>query len=102
MGGKQLVFPPSTWGVNMRGLVLFLPVLLVLFLAGTARTEEESSLVVDADLPSNLLPAGEKVAVREAREEGKKGNNKKSKLGGKNKNENIVKKRRDRKNLRKA
>merc|ERR1712233_291108 len=101
----ELVFPPSTGRVHMRGLVLFLPVLLVLFLAGTARTEEESSLVVDADLPSNLLPAGEKVAVREAREAGKKGNdgnNKKSKLGGKNKNKNIVKKRRDRKNLRKA
>merc|ERR1712243_451542 len=71
------------------GLLLFLPVLLVLFLAGTARTEEESSLGVDA---SNLLPAGEKVAVREAREAGIKqrneGNNKKSKLGGKNKKDN--------------
>ena len=34
-----------------------------LLLTGTARTEEESSLVVDADLPSNLLPAGEKVSA---------------------------------------
>jgi len=55
----------------MRGLVLFLPVLLVLFLAGNAKTEEESSLVGEADLHSNLLPAGEKVEVREAREAGK-------------------------------
>merc|ERR1739842_283867 len=69
--GKQLVFPPSTGRVNMRGLVLFLPVLLVLFLAGNAKTEEESSLVGEADLSSNLLPAGEKVEVREAREAGK-------------------------------
>merc|ERR1712172_240821 len=60
-----------TGRVNMRGLVLFLPVLLVLFLAGNAKTEEESSLVGEADLSSNLLPAGEKVEVREAREAGK-------------------------------
>merc|ERR1711936_355829 len=69
--GKQLGFPPSTGRINMRGLVLFLPVLLVLFLAGNARTEEESSLVGEADLHSNLLPASEKVEVREAREAGK-------------------------------
>jgi len=57
----------------MRGLILLLPVLLVLFLAGNARTEEESSLTGDADLHSNLLPVAEKVAVREAREAGKNG-----------------------------
>merc|ERR1712203_1319919 len=68
-----LVFPPSTGRVNMRGLILLLPVLLVLFLAGNARTEEESSLTGDADLHSNLLPVAEKVAVREAREAGKSG-----------------------------
>merc|ERR1712172_379757 len=38
---------------------------------GNAKTEEESSLVGEADLHSNLLPAGEKVEVREAREAGK-------------------------------
>merc|ERR1712072_134844 len=66
---KQLVFPPSTGRVNMRGLILLLPALLVLFLApGSARTEEESSLVGDADLPSNILPLSEKVEGREARE----------------------------------
>ena len=32
-----------------------------LMLTGTARTEEESSLVGEADLHSNLLPDGEKV-----------------------------------------
>merc|ERR1712198_264874 len=77
---KQLVFPPSTWGVNMRGLILLLPVLLVLFLAGNVRTEEESSLVEDAaDLSSNLLPLGEKVEVREAREAGQEDRIKKRK-----------------------
>merc|ERR1712037_1073071 len=64
-----LVFPPSTGRINMRGLILLLPALLVLFLApGSARTEEGSSLVGDADLPSNILPLSEKVEVREARE----------------------------------
>merc|ERR1712037_924600 len=52
--------------------ILLLPVLLVLFLAGNARTEEESSLTGDADLHSNLKPVAEKVAVREPREAGKK------------------------------
>merc|ERR1712210_298451 len=80
MGSKQLVFPPSTGRVNMRGLILLLPVLLVLFLAGNARTEEESSLVGEAVLHSNLLPAGEKVAVREAREAGKNEGNEKNNL----------------------
>merc|ERR1711953_34091 len=61
---KQLVFPPSTGRVNMRGLILLLP-------PGSARTEEGSSLVGDADLPSNILPLSEKVEVREAREAGK-------------------------------
>merc|ERR1712037_730584 len=77
-----------------RSLILLLPVLLVLFLAGTARTEGESSLVGDADLHSNLLPAGEKVAVREAREAGiKKKDSKKEKLKdskGKNKKTNRI------------
>merc|ERR1711936_1076031 len=35
---------------------------------GSARTEEESSLLGDADLPSNILPLSEKVEGREARE----------------------------------
>ena len=33
-------------------------------LTGTARTEGESSLVGEADLHSNLLPAGEKVSTK--------------------------------------
>jgi len=74
----------------MRGLILLLPVLLVLFLAGNARTEEESSLTGDADLHSNLLPVGEKVAVREAREAGKSGGDKK---------EERIKKRKQRRKL---
>ena len=89
--------------VNMRGLILLLPALLVLFLApgkfssfiaqhifrapdmsnytvfyfcqvvfyfmfpGSARTEEGSSLVGDADLPSNILPLGEKVNILPSR-----------------------------------
>merc|ERR1739838_876224 len=83
-----LVFPPSTGRMGMRGLVLFLPVLLVLLLAGNAKTEEESSLVGEADLHSNLLPAGEKVEVREAREAGKgnEGDKGKKKLEKKKKN----------------
>ena len=32
-------------------------------LTGSARTEEESSLVGDADLPSNILPLSEKVNI---------------------------------------
>merc|ERR1711971_250132 len=89
------VFPLSTGRVNMRGLVLFLPVLLVLFLAGNAKTEEESSLVREADLNSNLLPAGEKVEVREAREAGKGNENEKKKkkdLGQKKKKKKKKKK----------
>ena len=110
--------------VNMRGLILLLPALLVLFLApgkfssftalyfhhllvlelycvqkicghckdqfgkfgkgkpsairkklyhfflilsGSARTEEESSLAGDADLPSNILPLSEKVNILPSR-----------------------------------
>merc|ERR1711872_174869 len=83
--------PPSTGRVNMRGLLLLLPVLLVLFLAGTARTEEESPLVADADLPSNLLPAGEKVAVREARSAGKTGNERRRRRKVRRKNKNKKK-----------
>merc|ERR1712072_1160384 len=77
---KQLVFPPSTGRVNMRGLILLLPALLVLFLApGSARTDEESSLVGDADLPSNILPLSEKVEGREAREAAREKPKKKTK-----------------------
>merc|ERR1712243_94385 len=75
-----LGFPPPTGRINMRGLILLLPALLVLLLAGTARTEKETSSVADADLPSNLLPLSEKVGVREARGTGKRdgeGENKK-------------------------
>merc|ERR1712038_231364 len=91
---KQLVFPPSTGRVNMRGLILLLPALLVLFLApGSARTEEGSSLVGDADLPSNILPLSEKVEVREAREAGKiDSEEKKKKKKKKNKPEEEEKK----------
>ena len=39
-------------------------------LTGTARTEEESSLVGEADLHSNLLPAGEKVRTSLAIKQG--------------------------------
>merc|ERR1712203_242951 len=101
--GKQLVFPPSTGRVNMRGLILLLPVLLVLFLAGNARTEEESSLTGEADLLSNLLPVAEKVAVREAREAGKKGEDlKKKKLkNGGGKDADRVKKRKQSRKLKK-
>merc|ERR1712062_226153 len=75
-----LVFPPSTGRINMRGLILLLPALLVLFLApGSARTEEESSLVGDADLPSNILPLSEKVEGREAREAAREKPKKKTK-----------------------
>merc|ERR1711962_1615417 len=79
-----LVFPLSAGRVNMRGLILLLPVLLVLFLAGSARTEEQSSLVEEAKLASNLLPLEEKVVERETREaekqqEGKKNQKKKKK-----------------------
>merc|ERR1711897_131165 len=84
----ELVFLPSTGRVNMRGLILLLPVLLVLFLAGNVRTEEESSLVGEAaDLSSNLLPIGEKVEVREAREAGKGDDRKKKKDKKKKKND---------------
>merc|ERR1711953_1371025 len=69
---KQLVFPPSTGRVNMRGLILLLP-------PGSARTEEESSLVGDADLPSNILPLSEKVEGREAREAAREKPKKKTK-----------------------
>merc|ERR1711899_268995 len=69
--GKQLVFPLSTGRVNMRGLVLLLPVLLVLFLTGSVRAETESAVAEGADLTSDLLPLGEKVEVREARGAGK-------------------------------
>jgi len=89
-----LVHPPSTGRVNMRGLILLLPVLLVLFLAGNVRTEEESSLVGD-DLPSNLLPLSEKVELREAREAGKekdKKNDKKKKEKKTNKLTDLKKK----------
>jgi len=65
----------------MRGLVLLLPVLLVLFLTGSVRTEKESAVAEGADLTSDLLPLGEKVEVREAREAGKN----KGKKGGKKK-----------------
>merc|ERR1712037_959772 len=112
---KQLVFPPSTGRVNMRGLILLLPVLLVLFLAGNARTEEESSLVGEAEVQSNLLPAGEKVAVREAREAGKNEGNEKKKLkkkkskkdklngdGKNNKNTERINKRRQSRKLKKG
>merc|ERR1712012_530995 len=71
----------STGRVNMRGLVLLLPVLLVLFLAGSVRTEKESTVAEGADLTSDLLPLGEKVEVREAREAGKD----KAKKGGEKK-----------------
>merc|ERR1712012_1310015 len=79
-----LVFPLSAGRVGMRGLFLLLPVLLVLFLAGSARTEKQSSLVEEAKLASNLLPLEEKVVEREAREaekqqEGKKNQKKKKK-----------------------
>ena len=40
---------------------LFIGNVVYLVLAGNAKTEEESSLVGEADLSSNLLPAGEKV-----------------------------------------
>merc|ERR1712186_187585 len=77
----------STGRVNMRGLILLLPALLVLFLApGSARTEEESSLVRDADLPSNILPLSEKVEVREAREAAKTKSEKKKNKKKKKKN----------------
>jgi hypothetical protein len=76
----MLTLPVDGGKTNMRGLILLLPVLLVLFLAGKARSEEESSLVGEADLHSNLLPAGEKVAVREAREAGKNKKNGKTDL----------------------
>merc|ERR1711971_813781 len=97
----------STGRVNMRGLVLFLPVLLVLFLAGNAKTEEESSLVGDADLHSNLLPVGEKVEVREAREagkgneggKGKKKLEKKKKKGWRKKKKKKKKKKGNKKNI---
>merc|ERR1711990_375123 len=93
-----LVFPPSTGRVNMRGLILLLPVLLVLFLAGNVRTEEESSLVGDgADLSSNLLPLSEKIEVREAREAGK-GDEKNKK---KDNNEDRIKKRKKSRKLQK-
>merc|ERR1711936_204933 len=62
--------------------VLLLPVLLVLFLTGSVRTEKESAVAEGADLSSDLLPLGEKVEVREAREAGKN----KGKKGGKKKN----------------
>merc|ERR1711973_585806 len=78
------VFPLSAGRANMRGLILLLPVLLVLFLAGSARTEEQSSLVEEAKLASNLLPLEEKVVERETREaerkrEGEKNQKKKKK-----------------------
>merc|ERR1712172_407611 len=81
------------WKGQHEGVGLFLPVLLVLFLAGNARTEEESSLVGDADLNSNLLPVGKKVEVRETREAGKgnEGGKKKKKLE-KKKNNGLRKK----------
>merc|ERR1711973_388260 len=52
------------------------------FLAGSVRTEKESAVAEGADLTSDLLPLGEKVEVREAREAGKQ----KVKKGGKKKN----------------
>jgi len=65
----------------MRGLVLLLPVLLVLFLTGFVRAEKESAVAEGADLTLDLLPLGEKVEVREAREAGKN----KAKKGGEKK-----------------
>merc|ERR1712060_734473 len=92
-----LVFPPSTGRVNMRGLILLLPALLVLFLApGSARTEEGSSLVGDADLPSNILPLGEKVEVREARE-ARRDDREKTKKKKKKKNKEAAKKEEEKK-----
>merc|ERR1712012_780870 len=85
----------STGRVNMRGLVLLLPVLLVLFLAGSVRAEKESAVAEGADLTSDLLPLGEKVEVREAREAGKV----KAKKGGEKKDgkaERIKKRQRNR------
>merc|ERR1712012_1002026 len=99
-----LVFPLSAGRVGMRGLFLLLPVLLVLFLAGSARTEEQSSLVEEAKLASNLLPLEEKVVERETREaerkrEGKKTQKKKKKNAAEKKkrnNKTLNKKKSDR------
>merc|ERR1712037_872896 len=62
-----------------------------------------SSLVGEADLHSNILPAGEKVAVREAREagkdQGKKKTDLKKKSKGKKKNPDRINKRKQSRKL---